>query len=85
MPGEKFLNLPDAVILMRYDETRGEVRQAISVMKKRGGARERTIRDYRMDKDGFHIGPPLRVFRGVLTGVPMLEGQEDIGRSGTWS
>ena len=50
--------LADAVILMRYYETKGEVRQAISVMKKRGGAHERTIRDFRMENGGIHIGPP---------------------------
>ena len=67
--------LADAVILMRYYETRGEVRQAISIMKKRGGAHERTIRDFRMDAPGISVGPPLRRFRGVLTGVPVLEGE----------
>jgi len=66
--------LADAVILMRYFETRGEVRQAISVVKKRGGAHERSIREFWMDSGGLHMGPPLRHFRGVLTGVPVYEG-----------
>ena len=65
--------LADAVILMRYYETKGEVRQVVSVMKKRGGAHERTIRDFRMENGGIHIGAPLRDFRGVLTGVPIHE------------
>jgi circadian clock protein KaiC len=65
--------LADAVILMRYYETRGEVRQAVSVMKKRGGAHERTIREFRLESTGIHVGAPLRDFRGVLTGVPVLE------------
>ena len=69
--------LADAVILMRYYEIKGEVRQAISVMKKRGGAHERTIRDFKMENGGIHIGPPLREFRGVLTGVPIHEKDED--------
>ena len=69
--------LADAVILMRYYEIKGEVRQAISVMKKRGGAHERTIRDFKMENGGIHIGPPLREFRGVLTGVPIYEKDED--------
>lgn len=69
--------LADAVILMRYYEIKGEVRQAISVMKKRGGAHERTIRDFKMENGGIHIGPPLRDFRGVLTGVPIYEKDED--------
>ena len=63
--------LADAVILMRYYEAEGEVRQAISVLKKRGGAHERTIRAFSMDRDGLLIGEPLRQFRGVLTGVPV--------------
>jgi circadian clock protein KaiC len=66
--------LADAVILMRYYETQGEVRQAISVVKKRGGAHERTIRDYHMHDGHIGLGPPLREFRGILTGVPVLEG-----------
>jgi circadian clock protein KaiC len=67
--------LADAVILLRYFESKGEVRQAISVMKKRGGAHERTIREFRMDAGGIQVGPPLREFRGILTGVPTFEGQ----------
>jgi circadian clock protein KaiC len=66
--------LADAVILMRYYETKGEIRQAISVVKKRGGAHERTIRDFRMQEGRIDIGHPLREFRGVLTGVPVYEG-----------
>ena len=65
--------LADAVILMRYYELRGEVRQAISVVKKRGGAHERTIRDFRMANGRLTVGPPLREFRGVLTGVPVID------------
>jgi circadian clock protein KaiC len=65
--------LADAVILMRYFEARGEVRQAISVLKKRGGSHERTIREFRLTSAGLHVGEPLRDFRGVLTGVPSVE------------
>ncbi|MBX9626401.1 MAG: AAA family ATPase [Gemmataceae bacterium] len=65
--------LADAVVLMRYFEARGEVRQAISVIKKRGGRHERTIREYRMGDGRISIGPPLREFRGVLTGVPVYD------------
>ena len=63
--------LADAVVLLRYFEANGEVRQAISVMKKRGGAHERTIRDFSMGATGLQVGPPLRQFRGILTGVPI--------------
>jgi circadian clock protein KaiC len=64
--------LADAVVLMRYFETNGEVRQAISVVKKRGGAHERTIREFRMRNGGIEVGQPLREFRGILTGVPEI-------------
>jgi circadian clock protein KaiC len=66
--------LADAVILLRYFEAGGEVRQAISVMKKRGGAHERTIREFRLGPGGVQVGEPLREFRGVLTGVPTYDG-----------
>jgi circadian clock protein KaiC len=69
--------LADAVVLMRYFEARGEVRQAISVVKKRGGAHERTIREFRMAGGRITLGPPLREFRGVLTGVPQSEAPSD--------
>jgi circadian clock protein KaiC len=62
--------LADTVILLRYFEAQGEVRQAISVLKKRTGAHERTIRELTITSQGIHIGDPLRNFRGVLTGVP---------------
>jgi circadian clock protein KaiC len=65
--------LADAVILLRYFELRGEVRQAISVVKKRGGAHERTIREFHMGEGRITVGPALRGFRGVLTGVPIAE------------
>ena len=62
--------LADNVVLLRYFEAFGEVRQAISMLKKRSSAHERTIRELRMGADGLSLGPPLREFRGVLTGVP---------------
>jgi circadian clock protein KaiC len=74
--------LADAIILMRYYESKGEVRQAISVIKKRGGAHERTIRDFRLETGRITVGPPLRDFRGVLTGVPIIEGGGEQSREG---
>ena len=62
--------LADAVLLMRYFEAEGDVRQAISVVKMRGGAHERTIREFAMRDGSITIGNPLRDYRGVLTGVP---------------
>jgi circadian clock protein KaiC len=64
--------LADCVILFRYFETLGEVRQAISVVKKRSGKHERTIREFKMSMEGIGIGEPLRQFQGVLTGTPVL-------------
>ena len=56
-----------AAALLRVD---GEVRQAISVTKKRGGLHERTIREFFLEPGGIRVGEPLRRFRGVLTGIP---------------
>lgn len=69
--------LADTVVLLRYFEAGGEVRQAISVLKKRTGRHERTIREFRIDEGGLKLGQPLREFRGVLTGVPVYEGERD--------
>jgi circadian clock protein KaiC len=69
--------LADAVVLLRYFEAKGEVRQAISVVKKRGGAHERAIREFRIERGGIRVGDTLRDFRGVLTGVPVYEGSFD--------
>src|SRR5262245_3864775 len=74
--------LADAVILLRYFEARGEVRQAISVVKKRGGAHERTIREFRMQEGRLSVGPVLEQFRGVLTGVPVLESSDSRSSGG---
>jgi circadian clock protein KaiC len=65
--------LADAVVLLRYFENRGAVRQAISVMKKRGGWHERTLREFRLDEGRISVGRTLREFRGVLTGVPTYD------------
>ncbi len=67
--------LADSVLLLRFFEARGEVRQAISVIKKRSGNHERAIRELRFDH-GIIIGEPLMGFRGILTGVPdFISGQ----------
>jgi circadian clock protein KaiC len=62
--------LADSVILTRYFELKGRVKKAISVVKKRSGAHEETIRELWMDKHGIRVGEPLEQLRGVLTGVP---------------
>jgi circadian clock protein KaiC len=66
--------LADSVVLLRYFEVSGAVRQAVSVVKKRSGNHERTIRECRVGQGGLHVGPPLHEFQGVLTGVPQYVG-----------
>jgi circadian clock protein KaiC len=68
--------LADSVILFRYFEAGGEVRQAISVMKKRSGAHERSIREFRMKEGGIRVGEPLQGFHGVLGGTPTYSGSD---------
>lgn len=64
--------LADTVVLLRYFEAMGEIRQVISVLKQRVGPHEHTLRELRFSGKGIGIGEPLRDFRGVLTGVPDL-------------
>ena len=67
--------LADTVILLRYFEAMGKVRRAMSVIKKRTGAHETTIREYRINNRGLTIGAPLQGFQGVLTGIPIYVGE----------
>jgi circadian clock protein KaiC len=67
--------LADTVVLLRYFEAQGTIRQAISVMKKRSGKHERTIREFGLDARGIRVGRPLTEFHGVLTGVPSYTGE----------
>ncbi len=66
--------LADTVMLLRYFEVSGSVRQAISVVKKRSGNHERMIRECRVQAGGLFVGEPLSEFQGVLTGVPHYVG-----------
>jgi circadian clock protein KaiC len=66
--------LADAVLLFRYFEYKGEIRQALSVLKKRSGRHERTIRELRFGDGAVTVGGALREFEGVLTGVPTYAG-----------
>jgi circadian clock protein KaiC len=69
--------LADTVIVLRYFEAFGEVKQAIAVVKKRTGGHERSIREFRLSESGLQIGAPLRHFEGVLTGVPAFTGRRE--------
>jgi circadian clock protein KaiC len=66
--------LADNILLLRYFETHGEVRQAISTIKRRSGRHEHTIRELKLGPDRIHIGRPLKDFQGVLTGTPTFLG-----------
>lgn len=66
--------LSDTVLLLRFFEAAGRIRRAISVVKKRTGSHEDTIRELRIDAGGVRVGSPLDAFRGVLTGVPDFDG-----------
>jgi circadian clock protein KaiC len=66
--------LADTVVLLRYFEAMGEVRRAISVIKKRTSAHEASIREYRINDLGLTMGEPLQAFQGVLLGVPQYVG-----------
>ena len=65
--------LADCVVLLRYFESRGKIRKAVSVVKKRGGIHDTAIRDFTMSSKGLAIGAALDDFRGVLTGVPTFD------------
>jgi circadian clock protein KaiC len=69
--------LADTVIILRYFEAFGEVRQAIAVVKKRTGGHERSIREFKLSANGIEVGEPLKHFEGVLTGVPSFTGRRD--------
>ena len=81
--------LADTLVLMRFFEADGVVRQAISVVKKRTGEHEHTIREFQITDSGPRVGAPLHNFHGVLTGVPHYTGSDnrllsiDDGNTGT--
>jgi len=66
--------LADTVIMLRYFEAMGRVRRAISVIKKRTGAHEDTIREFQINTSGISVGAPLKEFQGVLRGIPTYVG-----------
>jgi len=66
--------LADSVLLLRYFEAKGTVRRALSVVKKRSGVHEHTIREYTLSNYGIRLGPPLTDFTGIFGGTPRYEG-----------
>lgn len=69
--------LADTVILLRYFEAMGKVRRAVSIIKKRTGRHEDTIREFRITEHGLSLGEPLEKFQGILRGVPTLVGSKE--------
>ena len=68
--------LCDSVMLLRFFESGGRLRRAISVVKKRMGPHEDTIREFRIGVAGLTVGEPLEQFRGILSGAPSFEGKQ---------
>jgi circadian clock protein KaiC len=67
--------LSDMVVVLRFFEAAGKVRQSIAVIKKRSGQHEKTIREFKLEQGkGIRIGEPLQEFQGVLTGIPVFQG-----------
>ncbi len=69
--------LADTLVLLRYFESRGALKQAISIVKKRSGHHERTIREISLGSGGIHVGEPLSGLHGVLTGIPSFLNPKD--------
>jgi circadian clock protein KaiC len=69
--------LADTVLFLRYFEAHGEVRRAISCIKKRTGPHESSIREYRIGEGGISVDEPLSGFQGVLTGVPIISARSN--------
>jgi circadian clock protein KaiC len=69
--------LSDAVLMLRYFEYNGVVRRALSVVKKRSGHHEHTIREFRLTRAGIEVGPPLVNFSGIFSGTPQYTGDPE--------
>lgn len=68
--------LADGVLMLRYFEFDGSVRRALSVVKKRSGNHEHTIREFKLSRQGITVGPPLKGFSGIFSGTPIYKGEE---------
>ncbi len=74
--------LADNVFLLRYFETEGTIRKALSMVKKRSGGHEHTIREFILQPGGVRVSEPLAGFRGVLTGTPLYAGEAELRGGG---
>jgi circadian clock protein KaiC len=68
--------LSDALLLFRFFENAGKVLSAISVLKSRTNAHERSIREFQISQGGLRVGEPLKDFEGVLSGLPSYRGSQ---------
>jgi circadian clock protein KaiC len=68
--------IADTVILLRYFEAFGQVRRAISIIKKRFGSHQSSIREFRVGREGIAVGEPLAGFQGILSGIPSFARQD---------
>ncbi len=74
--------ISDTVLLLRYFEAQGTIRKAISVMKKRVGSHQASIRELRLSGKGLQVGQPLTEFQGIMTGVPTYAGPRPLLKTG---
>jgi circadian clock protein KaiC len=74
--------LADNVMLLRYYEANGAVRQAISVIKKRSGSHERYIREFQITSKGIRVGPQLKGLQGIMTGTPLISDKFNLAETG---
>ena len=71
--------LTDAIVLLRYLEVNGEVRRGVAVLKMRGSAHDRSIREFRIDSSGMHIGDALHGVTGILSGNAATAAEPPLG------
>lgn len=74
--------LADTVMLLRYFESKGQLRKSIAVIKTRTSDHEKAIREFRIDKDGLSLGEPISTFSDILSGRPILDAQPRGGQTG---
>jgi circadian clock protein KaiC len=72
--------ITDSIILLRYVEIFGEMRRGLTVLKMRGSAHDKVIREFTIDSEGMHIGEPFRRISGILAGHPMHVSDSEFGR-----
>lgn len=72
--------LTDSIILLRYVEVYGEMRRGLTVLKMRGSAHDKDIREFSIDGTGMHVGRPFRNVSGILTGRPVYHAPSEVER-----